>query len=72
MNLEQLYELLNEYDVAKRLNISVATVRRWRLLKQGPRFLKLNASVRYRSEDLCLWLESRPSGGFNRLKGEDR
>jgi len=45
------------------LSVSVATVRRWRLLRQGPRFLKVSASVRYRPEDVDGWLDSRPSGG---------
>jgi predicted DNA-binding transcriptional regulator AlpA len=55
--------LLNDYEVAERAAVSVATVRRWRLLGQGPRFLKLIASVRYRPEDVEAWLDSRPTGG---------
>jgi predicted DNA-binding transcriptional regulator AlpA len=54
---------MNEFSVAKALQVSVATVRRWRLLKQGPRFLKLGSSVRYRPEDVAIWLQSRPTGG---------
>jgi hypothetical protein len=34
------------------LGVSVATVRRWRLPKQGPRFLKLGALCKYRVEDI--------------------
>ena len=55
--------LLNEYEVAEMLGISVATIRRWRLLKQGPRFLKVGVLCKYKIEDVFLWLESRPSGG---------
>ena len=55
--------LLNEYQVAEMLSISVATVRRWRLLKQGPRFFKLGVLCKYKIEDVSRWLESRPSGG---------
>jgi len=55
--------LLNEHEVSEQLGVSVATVRRWRLLKQGPRFLKLNSSVRYKPEDLDAWLANRPTGG---------
>ena len=36
-----LSKLLNEYDVARITGLSVASVRRWRLFKQGPRSLKL-------------------------------
>lgn len=44
--------LLNEHETADYLNVSVATMRRWRLLKQGPVFRKLGACVRYRPEDI--------------------
>ena len=56
-------ELLNEHDVARITGLSVASVRRWRLLKQGPKYLKLGSAVRYRAEDIFAWLESRPTGG---------
>ncbi len=57
--------LLNEHDVARITGLSLASVRRWRLLRQGPKYLKLGASVRYRSEDFLAWLETRPTGGEN-------
>ena len=62
--------LLNEHDVAQMTGMSVSTVRRWRLRKEGPKFLKLNAAVRYRSEDVASWLESRPTGGDGGAKGK--
>jgi predicted DNA-binding transcriptional regulator AlpA len=55
--------LLNEHDVARITGLSVASVRRWRLLRQGPKYLKIGAAVRYKPEDISAWLESRPSGG---------
>jgi len=55
--------LLNEFDLAKMLRVSVSTVRRWRVLKKGPRYLKAGASVRYRSEDIQAWLTSVSKGG---------
>ncbi len=55
--------LLNEHDVARITGLSVASVRRWRLLKQGPRYLKLGSAVRYKPEDVYRWLETRPTGG---------
>lgn len=56
--------LFNEREVARITNMSVASVRRWRLLRQGPRFIKVSKSaVRYRPEDVSAWLESRPTGG---------
>ena len=55
--------LLNEHDVARITRLSVSSVRRWRRLSQGPKYLKIGGAVRYRSEDISAWLESRPSGG---------
>lgn len=63
--------LLTEHDVARITGLSVATVRRWRLLRQGPRFIKINSAVRYRSEDISLWLETRPTGGEEPVKNEE-
>ncbi len=55
--------LLNEHDVARITGLSVASVRRWRLLRQGPKYLKIGAAVRYKPEDVSAWLEYRPCGG---------
>jgi predicted DNA-binding transcriptional regulator AlpA len=60
----QLNQLLNEHAVAKLLDVSVATVRRWRLLRQGPKFIRVGAaSVRYRLEDLSDYIERCPAFG---------
>ena len=59
----QLPILLNEFDVARVTGLSVASVRRWRLFKQGPKYIKIGASVRYRADDVRAWLETRPTGG---------
>jgi predicted DNA-binding transcriptional regulator AlpA len=56
-------ELLTERDVARITGLSVASVRRWRLLRQGPKYIKIGAAVRYRPEDVSAWLASRPTGG---------
>lgn len=55
--------LLTQIEVSKRLNVSVASLRRWRLLRRGPAFLKVGSLVRYRPEDLDTWLASLPTGG---------
>ena len=57
--------LLNDVQVAERLGLSVASVRRWRWVGEGPTFVKIGASVRYRQEDIAEWLESRPRGGVS-------
>lgn len=55
--------LLNERDVARITGLSVASVRRWRLLRQGPKYIKIGAAVRYAPEDVAAWLRARPTGG---------
>jgi hypothetical protein len=42
--------LLTEHDVARLLQVSVATIRRRRLLRKPPGFVKIGASVRYRPD----------------------
>ncbi len=55
--------LLNEHAVSKMTGMSLASVRRWRLLRQGPKYIKIGAAVRYKPEDVTAWLNSRPTGG---------
>ena len=58
-----MQSFLNEQEVSKRLNVSVATLRRWRLEKRGPMFVKVGSLVRYRPEDLDSWVAALPTGG---------
>jgi excisionase family DNA binding protein len=58
-----MINLLTEDTVGEQLNISLGSLRRWRLEKRGPRFIKVGSLVRYRQEDLEQWLASLPSGG---------
>jgi predicted DNA-binding transcriptional regulator AlpA len=50
--------LLNEHEVAQLLRVSVATIRRRRLIRQPPEWLKIGASVRYRPEAVDRLIES--------------
>lgn len=59
----RIENLLNEFDVARITGMSVASVRRWRLIRQGPKYLKIGSAVRYRLDDISSWLNSRPTGG---------
>jgi len=58
-----MVSLMTEQEVSKRLNVSVASLRRWRLVQRGPLFLKIGSLVRYSPEQLEAWLASRPTGG---------
>ena len=58
-----MLDLMTEDEVSKRLNVSVASLRRWRLQRRGPLFIKVGSLVRYRPEDLEAWLGVQPTGG---------
>ena len=56
-------DFLTEKEVAKQIRVSLASLRRWRLVQRGPRFVKVGALVRYRPQDLEQWMASLPAGG---------
>ena len=59
-----MQNFLTEKEVAKQIRVSPASLRRWRLVLRGPRFIKVGALVRYRPEDLEQWMESSFSAGI--------
>ena len=61
--------LLTEEEVAKRLHVSLASIRRWRLERRGPQFIKVGSLV-VPAEDLESWLASLPTGGAQPVKAE--
>ena len=61
--IQTVQNFLTEKEVAKQISVSLASLRRWRLLQRGPRFVKVGALVRYRPEDLEQWMETLPAGG---------
>jgi excisionase family DNA binding protein len=56
--------LLTESEVSRVLRVSLATLRKWRVEKRGPRFIKIGPLVRYQLEDLREWLSALPTGGM--------
>ncbi len=53
-------ELLTTAELAERLKISVATVRRWRHSGKGPNYVRFGRNdVRYRLEDVDAFLKSQ-------------
>jgi predicted DNA-binding transcriptional regulator AlpA len=61
INLAQI--LLTETDLARQLRVSLAALRKWRVMKRGPQFVKIGSLVRYRQHDIDVWLASLPVGG---------
>lgn len=45
--------------VARRCGISPRTLERWRVVGEGPRFLKVGANVLYRLRDVEAWEATR-------------
>ncbi len=67
-----MLNLLTESDIAERLHVSLASVRRWRLEKRGPTFVKVGALVRYRPEDLEAWVSTLPTSNARYESNEIR
>lgn len=51
--------LIHEKDLALRLNVSIATIRRWRYEGGGPPFVKLGALVRYVPQEIEAWIRAK-------------
>lgn len=58
-NKPEAKQLMTEKDVANVYGLKLSTLRNWRSVRQGPRFLKLNAKkVMYRQSDVEDFLDS--------------
>ena len=55
--------LLNEREVANLLHVSLATIRRRRLLNQPPTAIKIGSAVRYKSTEIEAFLNQCPTIG---------
>src|SRR5260370_36410412 len=54
---------MNETQVSEKIQVSLACLRRWRHLGEGPQFVKVGPLVRYRPEAIAKWAEALPTGG---------
>jgi predicted DNA-binding transcriptional regulator AlpA len=54
---------MSETELARRISVSTAVLRKWRREGNGPRFLKLGRLVRYLVSDVDAWLEARSFDG---------
>ena len=61
--METIKHLLDERKAAEFLGLAPMTLRRWRSIGRGPRYVKLGdtnqSGIRYRVSDLTAWVESR-------------
>ena len=59
-------QLLTTKQAAEMLSLSPNTLNQWRNLKRGPRFRKLEKSVRYLESDLLEYIEQKTREGTSR------
>lgn len=57
-NHNQLW-YVSDTDVARLLGVSVATVRRWRLKRTGPTYVKFGSTVRYDIAAVEAWARAQ-------------
>jgi len=50
-------DLLSESKVAEILNLSPATLRKWRCIKKGPAWYNIGRNAMYKLKDIELWIE---------------
>ncbi len=55
--------LMDTRQAAAYLSVSVRCVEQWRFKKRGPRYVKIEGSVRYRRSDLDDFMEVIEPGG---------
>lgn len=49
--------LLKTDQVAEHLNVKPITLRKWRLIGRGPKFIRCGSSIRYHPEQIAQWIE---------------
>lgn len=52
-------EVMDEFALADFLGLTVATLRKWRWLRSGPKFVKVGRLIRYRKTDIDEWLDQQ-------------
>jgi len=55
---EQQIPAMTEQEVARRLGLSVATLRAWRMRRKGPRYVRFGRAVRYLSTDIDRFVQA--------------
>jgi predicted DNA-binding transcriptional regulator AlpA len=66
MNNEKIS--FTESEVEALTGLKKKTLQRWRLMNQGPPFVRAGRCVRYPTSSLNAWLNNLPSGGTPRLE----
>ena len=59
METTELPELVSRQQVAEYLGVTPQALSQMSVRHQGPRYVRVGRSVRYRREDLLAWIDSR-------------
>ena len=59
IELERESELLTPREVAEKLKVTVQCLNQWRSARKGPRFVKIEGKVRYKSDELQQWIDGQ-------------
>lgn len=62
MPMASRQKLATTAEVAEYLDRPVATLRQWRWLNRGPRWVKIGKSVRYRWSDIDAYVDEQTRG----------
>jgi len=54
-----MQKLMTTADAAEYTGLQKTTLEQWRSRGEGPPFVRMNRTVRYRQADLDAWIESR-------------
>ena len=57
--MDQLESLLSAQDLARFLDVPIATVYAWRYRSEGPRGFRVGRYVRYRRRDVEQWIAAQ-------------
>jgi len=55
--MKENVQYLNTMQLAERLNLSVATLARWRYAGKGPEYVKFGGAVRYSSNAVGMFIQ---------------
>jgi len=65
----RMERLMSTEEVAEVLGRPPRTLRQWRYLGEGPKYLKVGATVRYRARDIEKWLKAQEREGASGATG---
>jgi excisionase family DNA binding protein len=62
---EPLAQLMTPRQLSDYLGVPAGTLANWRYQGHGPPYVKVGRHVRYRSDDVDLWLRSNSTGALS-------